>query len=490
MLLALILTPFFAAIAAWLIASNALRRKMLLSVACIEFVMVAFCWAKPPQNIGGDLLNLDSIGLLVMSLTVCLFLACAIYAQKYFKDEPVGTRKDNIEGLAFLNAPESTFTACMLLFLASSMLVACTQHFGLLWVGIETTTLASAPLIYFHRHKRSLEATWKYLIICSVGMALALMGNILLDVSMQTQAGEPIPMTLSSLLKHAPNAQPDWFKAAFIFIFIGYGTKMGIAPMHTWLPDTYSEAPSISTVLSGALLHCAFLGIFRIWQVCLQAGLADFASKILISFGVISMVLAALFIIKQRDFRRMLAYSSIEHMGILLIGLGVGLAATQGSLAHMVNHAFVKAGLFLLAGKIVALYTTRLTHDITGLQHLAPLTAKLWLAGSIALVGAPPFALFWSEFMILQGILARGLLWLGIAYLLALGCIFVAMMTSVLHMYRGDLPAGIQKPTQGESLLGLAPSACLFLFVLILGFYIPTWLQSVIQSAASFGFRP
>lgn len=490
MLLVLILIPFLAAIAAWLIDASPVRRKLLLLVAFCELALVASFWVWPPASIGGDLLNLDSIGLLVMTITACLFLAASFYSLSYFQDEPAGKRKDHIQGLAFFNAPESTFTACMLIFLGSSMIVASTQHFGLLWVGIETTTLASAPLIYFHRHKRSLEATWKYLIICSVGMALALMGNILLDVSMQTKASSSAGMTLTALLQNAPNVHPDWFKAAFVFIFIGYGTKMGIAPMHTWLPDTYSEAPSISTVLSGALLHCSFLGIFRMWQVSLGAGLENFASTLLIAFGLFSMLLAALFIIKQRDFRRMLAYSSVEHMGILLIGLGVGFSGTAGGLAHMVNHGLIKAGLFLLAGKIVALYATRFTHDITGLQHIAPITAKLWLAGSIAIVGAPPFALFWSEFMILQGILERGLFGVAVAYLAILGTVFVGMMTAVLHMYRGAMPSGVQKPVGGENIMAIIPTALLLFAVLLLGFYLPPWLETTIQTAASLGIRP
>ena len=172
----------------------------------------------------------------------------------------------------------------------------------------ESTTRCSAPLTDFHRHRRSLEATWKYLLICSVGIALALIGNILLDVSMQTQGHMVTDMSIGALTLEAANVHPAWFKAAFVFLLVGYGTKMGISPMHTWLPDAHSEAPSlVSALLSGALLNCAFLGVFRAHEVAVAAGLADFASILLMGFGFLSMLTAALFIVNLGDFKRMLA---------------------------------------------------------------------------------------------------------------------------------------------------------------------------------------
>ncbi len=215
-------------------------------------------------------------------------------------------------------------------------------------VGVETTTLASAPLIYFHRHQRSLEATWKYLMICSVGIALALMGNILLSISMVGSDTRGGTMLLADLLAAAPGMQPFWLKAAFIFLLVGYGTKMGLAPMHNWLPDAHSESPSlVSALLSGALLNCAFLGILRAHQICTAAGIADFSSDLLVFFGLLSMVMAAIFIVGQGDYKRLLAYSSVEHMGILALGVGIGGGAAFGAMFHAVNHSLTKAGLFL-----------------------------------------------------------------------------------------------------------------------------------------------
>jgi hydrogenase-4 component F len=297
-------------------------------------------------------------------------------------------------------------------------------------------------------------------------------------------------MTLPSLIANAPAVHPGWFKAAFVFLLIGYGTKMGVAPMHTWLPDAHSEAPSlVSALLSGALLNCAFLGIFRSYEIALAANLADFASTLLLAFGFLSMIVTALFIVNQGDFKRMLAYSSVEHMGILLIALGVGLEATRGGMLHMVGHSLVKASLFLLAGNILACYSTKSSHDVTGLSRVLPVTSHLWLAGVIAVTGSPPFALFISEFSILQGLLHRGLFWLGPLYLILLGIIFVGMITPVLHMYKGKAPHGIES-RNSESRLLMGPPACLLLMALVLGVVMPSWFSRALDLAASLGFRP
>ncbi len=489
MLFALVCLPLAAAILSWFIPADWPRRILLVGVAAAELGLAAATWVVEPASVGGDLLSLDAMGKIVLTLTCILFFAAAVYAVGYLKAEDSGKRKDFVQGLHFSNAPEATFTACLLLFLASAVLAGVTRHFGLLWVGIETTTVVSAPLIYFHRHRRSLEATWKYLMICSVGIALALVGNLLMDVSMQTAGHLATEMTVGSLLAAAPAAHPGWFKAAFVFLLIGYGTKMGVAPMHTWLPDAHSEAPSlVSALLSGALLNCAFLGIFRAFQVSLAADLGAFASTLLIAFGFISMAIAALFIVGQGDFKRMLAYSSVEHMGILLLGLGVGFEASRGGVLHMVNHSLVKAGLFMLAGNILAKYHTKSSHDVTGLARTLPVTAALWLAGMIAITGSPPFAVFISEFSILQGLLHSGKIWLAVLYLALLGIIFVGMITPVLRMCKGTPPHGIRLSGR-ENPLMVVPSACLLGLVLILGLYLPRWCDTAVRAAAALSFH-
>ena len=484
MLIALVVLPFAAALVSWFIPSNAIRRGLLVCVALAELCLALSCWVVQPEELGSGILCLDAMGRLVLTLTCTLFFAASVYAVGYLKGEKRGRRKDFQQGLHFTNAPEATFVGCLLLFLAAAVLSACTRHFGLLWVGIETTTIVSAPLIYFHRHRRSLEATWKYLLICSVGIAFALIGNLLLDVSMQTQGHMATGMSVDALsLDAAEHLHPAWFKAAFVFLLVGYGTKMGVAPMHTWLPDAHSEAPSlVSALLSGALLNCAFLGVFRAYEVAVAAGMADFASTLLMAFGFLSMLVAALFIMNLGDYKRMLAYSSVEHMGILLIALGVGLEAARGGVLHMMGHSLVKAALFFLAGNILARYHTKSSHDVTGMARVLPVTSALWMAGIIAITGSPPFILFLSEFSVLQGLLHAGKLPAAVFFLFLLGVIFVGMLTPSLRMCRGKPPHGVL-PVGKEDLLMVLPSVCLLLLALALGLFMPGWLDDALSLA-------
>ncbi|MDL2267476.1 NADH dehydrogenase FAD-containing subunit [Desulfovibrio sp. OttesenSCG-928-G15] len=489
MLYALLLLPLAAAILSWFIPADSPRRLLLLGASGLELCLALATWLAPPVPALGGLLSLDAAGHLVLSTTCVLFFAASVYAFAYLKAEQSGARTDFQQGLHFSNAPEATFTACLLLFLFASVLVACTRNFGLLWIGIETTTIVSAPLIYFHRHQRSLEATWKYLLICSVGIALSLIGNLLLDVSMQHPGGMNTDMDVDALLTNVRFAHPEWFKAAFVFLLIGYGTKMGIAPMHTWLPDAHSESPSlVSALLSGSLLNCAFLGIFRAYEVGVAAGMADFMSSLVMAFGFLSMLVAALFIIGMGDFKRMLAYSSVEHMGILLIALGVGAEAVKGGMLHMIGHSLVKAAIFLLAGNILAKYHTKSSHDVTGLLRVMPLTGFLWLSGIIAITGSPPFSVFISEFTVLIGLLKGGFPLLGGVFLLLLGGIFVGMITPVLRMCKGRAPHGVE-PLVKENPLFIAPSAFLLAVALFLGLCMPRGFDAALEAAAALVLR-
>jgi hydrogenase-4 component F len=421
-----------------------------------------------------------------LSITSTLFLAAAVYSIGYLRQENPSARTDFEEGFLFANAPEAIFIGCLLLFLAAMTLVTCSHRFGLLWVAIEATTLASAPLIYFHRHHRSLEATWKYLMICSVGIALALLGNFFLAVAAANPGGEPIPLVLSDLIRHASQLHAAWLKAAFLLLLVGYGTKMGLAPLHTWLPDAHSEAPSmVSALLSGALLNCAFLGILRVQQVCAAAGYATFGQELLIGFGLLSMAVAAIFIVGQTDYKRMLAYSSVEHMGILTLGLGVGGPATFGAMLHAINHSFTKAMLFFVAGNILAAYHTKSTAEVRGVLRVLPLSGLLWVAGFLAITGSPPFGPFLSELTILKAALDQGRVGVAIAYVVLLMIIFIGMATVVLRMAQGFPTHGESTaPGQNESAFAVSPATALIAIVLLLGCYIPPFLLQALQGAA------
>lgn len=485
MILALILVPVLAGLAAFGARGWALRRALWLGTAVVHAVLTAWCWGHPPASMAGGWLVLDALGLLFLSIASVLFLAAAVYGIGYLGRERRHPRADVEEGFLFTNAPEAVFVGCLLLFLGAMTLVTASHHLGLLWIGVEATTLASAPLIYFHRHHRSLEATWKYLLICSVGIALALLGNFFLGVAASTGGDGALPLVMERLMGGAGELQAPWLKAAFILSLVGYGTKMGLAPLHTWLPDAHSEAPSvISALLSGALLNCAFLGILRMEQVCVAAGMGSFARELLVLMGLVSMGVAAVFILGQTDYKRLLAYSSVEHVGILSLGVGLGGAGVFGAMFHAVNHSLTKAMLFLVAGHVLALYETKMVAQVRGLTRVAPVTGVLWLAGFFAISGVPPFGTFLSEFTILKAAFDGHRDVVGVIYLACLALIFMGMATAFLGMAQGRPPQRLGvAPVTGRTWM-LAPCVVLAMAVLWLGCHLPAPVENLLRAAA------
>lgn len=482
---ALLLVPALAGVAAFFIKHDATRRALLVLTAVVHAMLVTATWIAVPPPLLGGWLRLDRLGQLVLSVTSVLFLTAALYAVGYLRNERRERHRDFEEGLLFTNAPEATFTACLLFFLAAMTLVAMSQRFGLLWVAIEATTLTSAPLIYFHRHHRSLEATWKYLLICSVGIAVALLGNFFLAVAASDHGGAPIPLVVDDLIREAGHLHAPWLRAAFLLFLVGYGTKMGLAPLHTWLPDAHSEAPSVvSALLSGALLNCAFLGILRVQQVCAAAGDAAFGRELFVDFGFLSMAVAAVFIAGQADFKRLLAYSSVEHMGILALGIGLGGGGNFGALLHAVNHSLSKALLFLVAGNILAAYRSKSATDVRGVLRVLPVSGVLWLAGLFAVTGSPPFGPFLSELTILKAALDQGRTAVAAGYLGLLAVIFVGMMTAGMRMAQGFPGSQLAHAHPRESRLTIAPPALLAALVLMFGLYIPPVVRAALEEAA------
>lgn len=442
---------------------------------------VANAWvgwlARPRQRAGIDALlwlTPDAMGKLVLLLLSVLFAICAWYAVGYLQNR--AERMNRV------------FCACLLAFLSTTTLVTCAQHLGLMWVAIEGTTLATAPLIYFNRTQRSIEATWKYLLIGSVGIALSLLGSFFLAYSAVGHGTEP-SMMLEDLLRqagaHGAGLSKPWLQAAFVLMLVGYGTKMGLAPMHSWKPDAYGEAPGVvGALLAGGLTSCAFLILVRVQQVCAVAGIVPYTSKLLVFMGLFSMAVAGAFMVAQRDFKRMLAYSSVEHMGILVLGLGLGDGAIYGVLLHMINNGITKGVLFLSAGNIHRAYGDKTTDVVRGAMRRLPLSGTMFLIGFFAITGSPPFGPFVSEFTILNSAFAGGRYIVAGLFLLFLFIVFLGMGRTVLAVVQGRAPSAVRKTPYRDGLLTGLPILVSGLLVLLLGVYIPQPLDQLLHEAA------
>jgi hydrogenase-4 component F len=441
---------------------------LLAVVAAAHLALVASLWVSPaaPGGALGGWLAADPLGLTVLTLTSVLFLVTVTYAVGYLRHEKPSSAR--------------VFAGGLLAFLAAASVVALAHHLAMLWVGMEATTLSVAPLVFLRRDRRSLEATWKYLVVSSVGIALALLGTFFL-ASAQGDLGRPL--LLPDLIAHARELHPAWLRAAFLFLLVGFGTKMGLAPMHTWKPDTYGEAPSlVSGLMAGALTSCAFLGIARVTEVVTAAGLGSFAQPMLIGFGLLSLAVATAFIIGQGDLKRLLAYSSVEHMGLLVLGLGLGGVGAYGSMLHLVNNGLAKGWVFLVTGNIVLATGSATVASNRGLVRTRPVSAALLVLGLFAVTGSPPFGLFISEFTILRAAVDGGHPAIAAVMLLMLAVIFVGMAALVFGIALGE-PSAPPGPVRESPWLVAGPAA-LAAIVLSLGVYIPGPLHDILTRAA------
>jgi hydrogenase-4 component F len=470
-MLFIILAPAALAAVAFGVPSNRRRPLALLPGAALHAAGVAALFASPPPSHAGAWLVFDPMAKVTLLTTTVLFLAAAVYAQGYLARR---SDRDN-----------RVFVAGLLFMLAAMTAVALSHHLGLSWVAIETTTLASAPLIYFNHNARSLEATWKYLLICSIGIALALLGTFFLALSGAGPHG-PQSLLLEDLIAAGPSLSRPWVRAAFVLLLVGYGTKMGLAPLHSWKPDAYGEAPGLlGALLAGGLTNFAFLALVRVFQVTRAAGEDAFARDALVGLGLFSVGLAAVFVVGQKDFKRMLAYSSVEHMGILALGLGLGGGAAAGAFFHCLNNGLTKGVVFLSAGNIHRAFGSKTTDEVRGAARLLPLSGPLFLAGFLAVTGSPPFSPFFSEFAILNGAFGAGRFAVGALFLAFLAVIFVGMGTTVLAVVQGDPGRPPRGRITRDHWLMAAPPLVLMVVVLLLGLFLPQALKDLFGAAAA-----
>lgn len=458
-------------LAALAVPSNRWRPWLVPAGATAHLALTLRALADGAAPQPGAWLGLDPCGRLVLGVVSLLFWVCSFYTVGY-----LGYRQ---------NRDNRIFCACLLGFLGMATLVTFSQHFGLQWVAIEATTLATAPLIYFNRTPRSIEATWKYLLLCSVGIAVALLGSFFLAYAAIKGGMEP-SLVLSDLTAAGPSLSPPWLRGAFALLVVGYGTKMGLAPMHTWKPDAYGEAPGVvGALFAGGMTSCAFLAILRAYQVMGAAGLGADARRQLLALGLLSVAVAAVFMVRQRDLKRLLAYSSVEHMGILVLGLGLGGCATFGALFHMVNNALVKGLLFLAVGNLHRAYGSKSLDQVAGAWRRLPLTGWLFIAGLFAVTGSPPFGPFQSLFRILRGGLEQGYPWVvgGLAGLMFM--VFLGMGSAVLAAVQGPPSAAAEATAYRDGFLTGAPLVVFFAAVCLLGLWLPGPVERLLAAAAA-----
>lgn len=371
------------------------------------------------------------------------------------------------------------------IFLLSMLVVPITNNLGVMWVTVEATTLVSVLLIMLYFKENAIEAAWKYLIIATVGLSFALIGTVFFYYANINAGSSEDAMNWTGMVHNSKLFDPNLVKIAFVFILVGYGTKAGLAPMHTWLPDAHSEAPTpVSALLSGVLLNCALYGIIRFHIVSSGTLGPAFSNQLLIILAVVSIGIAAASIYFQKDMKRMLAYSSVEHMGIVSLGIGFGgIFGIYGAILQIINHAIAKPLMFFASGTISQKYETKVMSKIKGIIKVMPITGALFLIGGFALVGMPPFNIFLSEFLVLSSGFQSGQFLVTMIVIAFLVITFAVFLRHLIKMTFGNPVLKMKKDDMGK--LAIAPMIILASLVVIFGFYIPEQLQTLVHNASS-----
>jgi hydrogenase-4 component F len=471
--LALILVPLAAAAVAFAWPWER-TRPWLLPVTAVAHAALALNLLVAPQLVvPGAWLAVDPVARAVLSAVSVLFLACSIHSIPYLH-----LRSER---------PNRVFVGALLALLGLMSLALQAQHLGLLWVAAELATLTTVPLLHFNGSARAFEATWKYLLIGGTGLALALLGSFCLGYA-SLRAGGGGDLTFASLVARGPALSHSWVLVAWVLLLAGYGTKMGLAPMHTWKPDAYGEAPSIiGAMLAGGMTTVAFVAVLRVRQVVDASGAGATASRCLLALGLFSTLVAALFLLVTRDFKRMLAYSSVEHMGILAIGAALGGPGVWAALFHVWTNGLTKGALFLSAGNIRRATGGRTTDEVAGVALLTPVSAGMFVMGMLAVTAFPPFGPFFSELRIVRAGIVSGQ---GPAIAGLLGCLlfaFFGLSRLVFAIVDGRPRSGAQAPHERfhESAAILVAPLLLLGCSLWLGLATPRPLREAWTAAAS-----
>jgi hydrogenase-4 component F len=378
------------------------------------------------------------------------------------------------------------YYSLLMVFMATMAVVPVINNLGVMWVAIEATTVVSVLLVSIYRTGQSLEAAWKYLVLGSVGIALALFGTMMTYYASSPLLGDNSHgLSWTELRAISSQLDPDVMRLAFVFVLVGYGTKVGLAPMHTWLPDAHSQAPSpVSALLSGVLLNCALYAVLR-FRVLTAGSAGDaYADDLLIAFGLFSVGLAVPFLVVQHDIKRMLAYHSVEHMGIIALAVGIGgSVGLYAAMLHLVAHSLTKSSLFMAAGSVVQAFNTRSMHRMRGVLALAPFSGASLIFGAVALAGLPPFAMFTSEYGLLAGSFTAGHAVIGVGGLLLIALAAASLLYHTVQVSYGQPRPGKTVPRpSAAALLSVSLPLLLLLFISVAP---PAEFESALRDAAT-----
>lgn len=468
----LALPPLFSSIAAVNVLGKGLLHWLnrLTAVAAGAIVIKLVMSFDPSNPVSFGYFYLDALALWMLIIVTMLYLAFA-WTSKAYLDRDTNIRYGYLRRFSHL---EGRFYALSHLFVWTMMIVVLVNNLGLMWVAIEATTLVSALLVAFKFTRTSLEAAWKYVMVCTVGICLALLGTILVYYAQILAMGGAQALDWQYLAAHGGELNPALAKVAFCFLFVGYGTKVGLAPMHAWLPDAHSEAPALTSgLLSGALCICAIYVLLRNVIVIMPAVGMGFISSLFLFFGLLTIALAIPFVVIQRDIKRMLAYSSMENFGLMAAGFGLFMPlAVEASLLHMMNHALVKYALFYTAGTIMEAYGTKNMMRMHGMLQQAPRTSLFWLLGIVGILGMPPMGIFFSKFYIIDSFFLADRPWLGMLALVLLAGMLIGILYHALRMMGGKP----KRKSAGE-LMGRLDTAVLLVLLLASGIISGTLLE-------------
>lgn len=472
-----ILGVFFIATVISLVIKRRSVIEFLSVVAALVALVISYTVASKVATVGTysqfQFFTVDALGAIMLLVISTIGLAVAVYSVKYLRSETA-------KGIVGFTRVQQYFIL-LNLFLAVMVLAVVSSNPIFTWIFIEATTLSTAFLISFYNKPSAMEAAWKYLLINAAGLLLAFLGTLLYFTAVSSSGGANAT-TWNEILANAGQLNPLIAKIAFIFVLIGYGTKVGLVPMHTWLPDAHSKAPPpISALLSGVLLNVAFVMLIRLKGITdVSVGSSAFTQHVLVFFGLLSIVVSTLIIFTQKNYKRLLAYSSIENMGIATLGIGLGGLGTFAALLHMVYHALIKSALFLTSGTIFLRYSSTKIARVLGARAALPITSTLFFIGFFAITGTPPFGIFLTKVLILTALLRTSPV-LAVVMIMFTAILFVGFFRHVTGMVFGTKPEEV--PSGRESIWLVAPPLMLIALALYLGWQVPQLLITLINHA-------